>query len=339
MNHTINYKICIVFFIALSCSKPPTASQAPNPNPVPKPTASAKLIKLPLGWKYEINLSNGFPDGIEAYVFDTVFNNNRIRSFAVAFDPKISYLEFKPTLATASKKPSEFFAQESGIVFACLNGGFFGGNQSYSLVKYNTVLSPNIKLVNRNFNGSTLPYYPTRAAFGINSTGTPNVAWIYNIGPTNEKIFQYPTPSPNSLGLSPQSIPDENFPAGGSDWQITNAIGGSPVLLKEGMIRITDKEELIEINNTISRPRSAIGHTKDNLVILLAVEGDNAANGYPGINLLDLAEFLKNLGCTNAINLDGGGSSSFIINNRATIRPGDNGVERPVPSVVLIKRK
>ena len=337
MKHTIYSQICVVFFIALSCSKTPTAGQPPAPNPTPP--ASAKLIKLPQGWKYEVNLSNGFPDGIEAYAFDTIFNNKLIKAFALAFDPKISYLEFKPTLAAASKKPSEFYAQESGIVYACLNGGFFGGNQSYSLVKYNTVLSPNIKSVNRNFNGSIVPYYPTRAAFGINSTGTPNVAWIYNVGPTNEKIFQYPSPSPNSVGSSPQPIPDENFPAGGSDWQMANAIGGAPVLLKEGSIRITDKEELIEINNSSSRPRSAIGHTKDNIVFLLAIEGDNAANGYPGIGLLDLAEFLKNLGCTDAINLDGGGSSSFIINNRATIRPGDNGVERPVPSVVLIKRK
>jgi exopolysaccharide biosynthesis protein len=48
---------------------------------------------------------------------------------------------------------------------------------------------------------------------------------------------------------------------------------------------------------------------------------------------------LKDLGCSNAINLDGGGSTGFIVNNRQTVRPGDNGVERIVPSVVVIKKK
>jgi hypothetical protein len=340
MKKNIYFHVFLFFLIALSCSKTPSAGQEPKPEP-PNPisTPSAKLMKLPLGWKYDVNLSNGFPTGIEAYTFDTLFNAKQIKAFAVAFDPTVSYLEFKPTLSVSSKKPSEFYAQEPGIVYACLNGGFFGGNQSYSLVKYNTVLAPNIKSVNRNLNGSTLPYYPTRAAFGISSTGVPSTAWVYNIGTTNDRIFQYTAPSPNALGTSPQPIPDENFPAGGSEWQPVSAIGGAPMLLKNGVIRVSDKEELIEINNTTSRPRSAIGHLSEGIVILLAIEGDNAANGYPGVSLSQLAEFMQNLGCTNAINLDGGGSSSFIINNRATIRPGDNGVERLVPSVVLVKRK
>jgi exopolysaccharide biosynthesis protein len=74
------------------------------------------------------------------------------------------------------------------------------------------------------------------------------------------------------------------------------------------------------------------------IVLILAVEGDNAPN-YPGINLTDLASLLKTLGCTEALNLDGGGSTSLVVNNTKTVRPGDNGVERPVVSAVLIKRK
>lgn len=43
------------------------------------------------------------------------------------------------------------------------------------------------------------------------------------------------------------------------------------------------------------------------LVLVLAIEGDNTSAGYPGINLADLAKMLKDLGCSNAINLDGEG--------------------------------
>jgi exopolysaccharide biosynthesis protein len=39
------------------------------------------------------------------------------------------------------------------------------------------------------------------------------------------------------------------------------------------------------------------------------------------------------------LNLDGGGSTSLVVNSTKTVRPGDNGVERPVVSAVLIKRK
>jgi exopolysaccharide biosynthesis protein len=109
------------------------------------------------------------------------------------------------------------------------------------------------------------------------------------------------------------------------------------MLLRGGAVRISDTEELISINNTTSRPRSAIGYTAAGRVVLLAVEGSGA--GYPGINLVDLASMLGSLGCTDAINLDGGGSTSLVIGNQLTVRPGDNGVERPVISALLIKQR
>jgi exopolysaccharide biosynthesis protein len=110
-------------------------------------------------------------------------------------------------------------------------------------------------------------------------------------------------------------------------------------LLKGGQVNITDVQELINVNNTSNRPRSAIGYTSDGIVTMLAVEGDNTAAGYPGINLAGLANMLKALGCTDAINLDGGGSTSLVVGNKLTVRPGDSGVERPVVSAVVLKRR
>jgi exopolysaccharide biosynthesis protein len=102
---------------------------------------------------------------------------------------------------------------------------------------------------------------------------------------------------------------------------------------------VSDTAEMIVINNKTSRPRSAIGFTNNNLVLLLAVEGDNTVGGYDGVNLLDLSNILASLGCQDAINLDGGGSTSMVFSNQLLVRPGDNGVERPVVSAVLIKKK
>lgn len=325
--------------ILMDAPKSINANFEKKQQPITNTSTVAKLIKLPAGWKFDNNISNGFPEGVEVYTFDTLFFGNRIKSFAVAFDPKLSYLDFKPTFSSTAKKPSEFFSQERGIIYACLNGGFFGGGQSYSLVKYNSVLSPNIKSVNRSYNGTSIAYYPTRAAFGISSNRSPSIAWIYHIGATTERIFEYPFPSPNQLGSPPQPVPDENFPNGGKEWNVEQAIGGSPVLIKNREINITDKEELIDINNTAPRPRSGIGYTENGIIIMFAIEGDNSSNAIPGVNLKTFAEFLKYLGCTNAINLDGGGSTSFIINNKSTVRPGDNGTERAVSSVIILKQK
>ncbi|MFM7645198.1 MAG: phosphodiester glycosidase family protein [Sphingomonadales bacterium] len=304
------------------------------------PTPVVPIISLAPGWKYSAALSINFPSGMQAFSFDTLFNGRKVKAFCVAFDPSTGRFDFKPVISTTAKTTSQFVSSETGLVYVAINGGYYGGNQSYSLIKYNGVTSaPNIKAVTRTLNGSNTSYYPTRSAFGITTTGAPVTAWIYSVGSGNDNIYSYPNPSPNAEGSTPQAVPTEIFPAGGSPWNTLSAIGGSPMLLRAGAIRISDTEELISINNTTSRPRSAIGYTASGRVVLLAVEGDNASAGYPGINLADLASMLGSLGCTDAINLDGGGSTSMVIGNQLTVRPGDNGVERAVISALVIKQK
>jgi hypothetical protein len=304
------------------------------------PAPVVPLITLAPGWKYAAALSLNFPSGMQAFSFDTIFNGRKVKAFCVAFDPSTGRFDFKPVVSSTARTTSQFASAEPGLVHVAINGGFYGGNQSYSLIKYNGVTSaPNIKAVTRLFNGSNTTYYPTRAAFGMTSTGAPTTAWVYSVGAGNDNIYAYAAPSPNAEGSAPQAVPTENFPAGGSPWSAVSAIGGSPMLLRGGVVRISDTEELISINNTTSRPRSALGYTAAGRVVLLAVEGDNSGAGYPGINLADLASMLGGLGCTDAINLDGGGSTSLVIGNQLTVRPGDNGVERPVISALLIKQK
>lgn len=300
------------------------------------PTPVVPIISLPAGWKYNASYSSSFPNGIQAFSFDTIYNGHTVKAFCLAYDSRLGFYDFKPVQSASAKKVSEFVSQETGVVYGAINGGYFGGNSSYSLVKYNNTLSsPNIKSVSR----PPYIYFPTRAAFGIQSTGAPTTAWIYHVGVGNDNIYSYPSPSPNVEGNTPEPAPNEAFPAGGSAWTVPTAIGGSPMLVRGGQITISDVAELININNTTYRPRSAVGHTANGIVLLLAVEGDNSTAGYPGVNLSELANMLKQLGCSDAINLDGGGSTSMIISGRLTVRPGDAGVERPVVSAVLIKQK
>ncbi len=333
--------LCCLSFLLItifSCSKK-TATGGGTSNPT-TPTPVTTLITLPQGWKYSASYSTSLPNGMQVFTYDSVYAGKTTKIFCLAYDSKLDRFEFKPVVATTAKKPGEFFSRETGVVYACINGGYFGGNQSFSLVKYNNVVaSPNIKAVNRMYNGGTTAYFPTRVAFGVSSTGVPSTSWIYHVGAGNDNIYSYPLPSPNIEGNLPQPIPIETFPVGGALWAPVSAIGGSPMLLKAGTITISDAEELININNTTARPRSAIGYTANGIVLIIAVEGDNPSAGYNGLNLIELATMLKDLSCTNAINLDGGGSTSMVIANRMTVRPGDNGVERPVVSALLIKQK
>jgi hypothetical protein len=327
----------LLFVGVVACKKAPAPTPAPPVAVVPK----AKLMNLPAGWKYATLINATFPDGIELYYFDSIHAGKKTKMFCVAYSSKNNLFEFKPTISTTAKKLSDFGKDETGKVLASINGGYFGGNQSFSLVKFNgaPVFSANIKTLSRNFNGTATTYFPTRAAFGVSASGDPSVAWIYHVGTGNDLIYQYPSPSSNAEGAAPNPVPNETFPTGGTLWNIHSAIGGSPMLIRNNVVNITDIQELISINNSTSRPRTAIGYTDAGLIILLVVEGDNPAAGYAGLNLVELAAALKNLGCTNAVNLDGGGSSSMIAGGQLLNRPGDNGIERPIVSAVLIKQR
>jgi exopolysaccharide biosynthesis protein len=116
------------------------------------------------------------------------------------------------------------------------------------------------------------------------------------------------------------------------------AIGGGPVLVQEGAVTITNKEEqLYAFEKNDLHPRTAIGYTRNSRLIILVIQGRSPGIA-EGATLDEEARLLVELGCVEAINLDGGGSSCMLVNGKETIQPAE-GTQRPVASVFIVKKK
>lgn len=106
-------------------------------------------------------------------------------------------------------------------------------------------------------------------------------------------------------------------------WEnVQHIISGGPYLLKDNQIFIdmtAQKLQSIEGRN----PRTAIGYTEDNNLVLVAVDGREGSS--VGLTLVELAKLMKTLGCTNAINLDGGGSTVMYIKGQIVNHPHQPG--------------
>ena len=99
-------------------------------------------------------------------------------------------------------------------------------------------------------------------------------------------------------------------------------IGSGPMMLQDGQRIDTGTGAFV----TLRHPRTAIG-TSGNKVYLVTVDGRSKGNSL-GVNLNELANILKWLGAENALNLDGGGSTTMYIEgqpeNGIVNRPCDN---------------
>ena len=121
-------------------------------------------------------------------------------------------------------------------------------------------------------------------------------------------------------------------------WRMQTAIGGGPVLVQNGQIKITNEEELKFTGKAINdkHPRTCMGYTAEGYLIVMVIQGR-----FPGIaegaTLQQEAKLLIDLGCTEALNLDGGGSSCMLVNGKETIKVSDKTGERPVPAVFIVK--
>lgn len=110
-----------------------------------------------------------------------------------------------------------------------------------------------------------------------------------------------------------------------------DAIGGYPMLVKGGVVVATDCAQSI----CDQHPRTGVGIRGDGKLVMVVVDGRQP--GYSvGMTLVQLGSLFKWLGAVTAMNMDGGGSSTMVVNGQIMNRPSDSTGEGAVTSALLV---
>jgi hypothetical protein len=298
-----------------------------------------------LSWTAMTTVNALLPAEVKAYETSSSLNGRAFKAFYVIADMSTGNVELKTVMSSTARKPSAHITNmTSETVYAMTNAGYFGYNGSVA-VSYSLVVDRGQKLAD-NIGALTRGSYSyplARGAFGVTQNQTPSIKWAVG-------NFAYDIPSQNVEGETPQPSLSNTFPAPSQNWNPYSAIGGAPVLLKDGKIafdfsttlsgKYMTNYELLQtdiFSTSIRPPRTVIGSTADNKIVLFVCDGRQGTYS-DGATMLELAQIMKGIGCVNALNLDGGGSSAIIAGGTLLNKPSD-GSERAVPSVVAFVKK
>jgi hypothetical protein len=118
----------------------------------------------------------------------------------------------------------------------------------------------------------------------------------------------------------------------------TLIIGGWPRLLRDGANVAADAATLegtISRNAEMRHPRTAVGFSRDSTtLLLLTVDGRSENSG--GMTLVELATMMRRLGAWQAMNFDGGGSTTMVVDGAVVNTPSDATGERAVGNALLV---
>jgi exopolysaccharide biosynthesis protein len=298
-------------------------------------------------WQNVDSLYQPLPKTVHVYFTDNAIDTGKFKAFYLIADLKDKKLHF--TTDTSFKRrltPTQFYEKNEQPAIV-VNGTFFSFQTNQNLnvvVKDGKLVSYNSSTIDGRGKDTFTYRHTFNSALGISEKRKADVAWLitdssyrYSFGsqfPINPLKDSIQIPQLKYL-LQKTSVPQHK---GFKKWKMKTAIGGGPVLLQNGEIKITNNEELKFAGTAINdkHPRTSMGYTIDNKLIILVIEGRNPQAG--GATLTQEAAILRDLGCIEALNLDGGGSSCLLINGKETIKPSDK-TQRPVPAVFIIRRK
>jgi hypothetical protein len=184
---------------------------------------------------------------------------------------------------------------------AGINAGYFNSKGSISLVwEKGLTAIPDAKNIPRD--GRILN--PTRAVWVQTKNNLQGFGWGTLV---NGLLYRYLQAADPALG--------EKHPRSDAElWVPQSALGGGPMLVYRNTVIDTLTNEVFDDKNIVPNdpaPRTAIAYTRNNLMIGFTADGRISQS--KGLTIAELSEILFNLGSSYAMNLDGGASTTFVL--------------------------
>ena len=120
------------------------------------------------------------------------------------------------------------------------------------------------------------------------------------------------------------------------DWEPEFILGGGPALVRKGRpVSAADPGTYDQGFSLKRHPRTAAGVLADGMLVLVTVDGRRPARSV-GMTIAELEGLMIELGSVEAVNLDGGGSTTMVIRGKVVNSPSDPTGERPVSDALLV---
>ena len=275
-------------------------------------------------WQAMETLNAELPDAVQ--VFSGADPNIPLRAWYVSVRPDADTVRTEILLSDDENDRRERVSAFAADTGACVvvNGGFFSVERTPAmhaglLVVDGVIEAPATRSVLR----GDIRYETARAALGVMPDGF-DIAWATS---RDGQLQAWPEP-PSHVPGSPAELEGEPAP-----WPVEDAVGAGPALVSNGQVRVSTNEEVFfgsAIPNT--HPRTAAGIRGDGTLLLVVIDGRQPVSR--GVDLEQLAALMVDLGAEEALNLDGGGSSSLFVNGELLNRPSGVTVAREVMSAV-----
>ena len=290
--------------------------------------SSIEYPGLGLEWSSIDSINQDLPEGISVY--QSIHVGANLRAWYVRVKESLPEIESRVVVSNDSDRTETVseFAQRLGVP-VMINGGYF--RMDLNPAKHVGLLKVDGELIHA-ATSSVLRgeerFYLHRSAIGFNDSNGIEINWVSSSG---DSVFSWEEGIENIPG-HPGEQKDTIY---SKLWTYRDILGAGPLLLRQGKVFIPLNEEVF-FGTSIPEvhPRTAAGITPEGDLILLLVDGRQLISR--GVDLPELANIMLELGCVDAINLDGGGSSSLAVNGILLNRPAGKTVQREVMSAIAV---
>lgn len=232
---------------------------------------------------------------------DSIFNSNQIISLLTVQKTDFKKMKIEFGFSKSDLKKTSSFAKSKNAL-AAINGGFFNIDD-----------------------GGSVSYFEINDSV-ISRQRNPELKWGVSDNIINGAIVIVN----DSIVKIEHALSEQFYES--SNEELAVLVTG-PLLLLNSEVMSLPQNKFV----TSRHPRTCLCKKKTSLVFI-AIDG--RSKEAEGMNLFEVQDFLLSIGCVDAINLDGGGSTTMWIHNEGVVNfPSDKTGERPVSNVLLLLHK